>query len=60
MEILDLAFEGKGIAKVKTEAAEKYFTVFVDGALPGDKVTAQIIKKKSNYAEARVVEIIKP
>jgi len=60
LEILDLAFEGKGIAKVKTEPAGKYFTVFIDGAFPGDKVTARIIKKKSNYAEARVVEIIKP
>jgi 23S rRNA (uracil1939-C5)-methyltransferase len=60
LEILDLAFEGKGIAKLKTENSEKYFTVFVEGALPEDKVTAQITKKKSNYAEARVVEIISP
>jgi 23S rRNA (uracil1939-C5)-methyltransferase len=67
-EILDLdiesyAFEGKGIAKIPFEDEElaesgKKFVVFVNGSYPGDKVKAQIRKKKRSYAEARVEEIL--
>lgn len=59
LEITDLAFEGKGIAKVRSNQNEKDFVVFVEGAYPEDFVRAQITKKKSNYAEARIAEIIR-
>ena len=45
---------GKGIAKVQELA------VFVDSALPGDQIIAQITKLKPNYAEAKVLEVIIP
>ncbi len=54
MEIESLAFGGKGVAHLNG------FTVFVERALPGQKVKAQISKKKSNYAEAFVVERVSP
>lgn len=47
-----LAFEGKAIAHVDG------LVVFVDGALPGDKVNALVIKSKKNFVEARTIEIL--
>jgi 23S rRNA (uracil1939-C5)-methyltransferase len=52
LEISELAFGGKGIAR------KDGFTVFVDHTVPLDIVTARIIKKKKNFAVARVVEIV--
>ncbi|MBN1930709.1 MAG: 23S rRNA (uracil(1939)-C(5))-methyltransferase RlmD [Desulfobacterales bacterium] len=51
--ISDMAFGGKGIAKVDG------LTVFVDQAVPLDRVMARISKKKKKYAEAQVVDILK-
>jgi len=52
--VTDLAFGGKGIAKVDG------FAVFVDQAVPGDRVLARIMKKKKNYAESRIISMIAP
>jgi len=52
LTVTDLAFGGKGIAKVDG------FTVFVDQAVPGDRVLARIVKKKKSYAESRMVSLI--
>ena len=59
------AFEGKGIGKVDlgnpSESSEQdSFIVFVNGAYPGDTVSAKIRKLKKTYAEASVEEIITP
>ena len=54
LEIADLAFGGKGVAKIDGLA------VFVDQAAPGDMVSARVFKKKKNFAEARIVETISP
>ncbi|MFP4158970.1 MAG: 23S rRNA (uracil(1939)-C(5))-methyltransferase RlmD [Desulfobacterales bacterium] len=54
LDITKIAFGGRGIAKIDG------FTVFVDGAVPGDRVTARIVKKKKNYAEARTLSVISP
>ncbi|MEW6654249.1 MAG: 23S rRNA (uracil(1939)-C(5))-methyltransferase RlmD [Bacteroidota bacterium] len=59
LEISGCAFEGKGIAKIIKEihAANeepKKFVVFVDGAYPGDVVSAQVGKIRKSYAEARI------
>ena len=63
LDIESYAFEGKGIAKISFEDEEladsgKKFVVFVNGSYPGDKVKAQIRRKKRSYAEANVEEII--
>ncbi|MBS1519318.1 MAG: 23S rRNA (uracil(1939)-C(5))-methyltransferase RlmD [Bacteroidetes bacterium] len=55
VKIIDLNSEGKGI----TRTAEG-FVIFTEKALPGDEALIRIRKKKSNYAEARLLEIINP
>lgn len=52
LAITDIAFGGRGLTRVDGLA------VFVDQAVPGDRVLARIYKKKKNYAEARTVELI--
>lgn len=59
------AFEGKGIGKVDLEntsgnSEPDSFIVFVNGAYPGDVVSAKIKKLKKSYAEAFVEEVIIP
>jgi 23S rRNA (uracil1939-C5)-methyltransferase len=54
LEVTAVSFGGKGLARLNGMA------VFVDQAAPGDEVKALIIKKKKNYAEARIIEIVKP
>ena len=70
LEITDYAFEGKGIAKLnkeiikptsreadKNDDAENY-VVFVNGAYPGDKVVARLLKIKGSYAVGKVVDVL--
>lgn len=45
--IEDIGTEGEGIGKVDG------FTLFVKDAVPGDTVTAKIMKSKKTYAYAR-------
>ena len=52
LEVTGAAFEGKALARVHG------FVVFVEGAVPGDVVNAKIIRRKKQFAEARVVEIL--
>ncbi len=58
-EIIDYAFEGKGIAKIEDEATGKKYVIFVQGAYPGEVVEAKITKKKKKYAEAKTIKVIK-
>jgi 23S rRNA (uracil1939-C5)-methyltransferase len=54
LEIDSLAYGGKGIAR------RNGYVVFVAGALPGDRVRAEVTRAKRGYAEARTVEIVEP
>jgi 23S rRNA (uracil1939-C5)-methyltransferase len=54
VEIDSLAFGGRGVAR------SDGFVVFVSGALPGDRVRAEITKGKKRFAEARTVELLSP
>lgn len=54
VEIIDNGFEGEGIAKINN------FTVFVKGAIKGEKVKILILKVNSAYAFAKILEIIVP
>jgi 23S rRNA (uracil1939-C5)-methyltransferase len=49
-----LAFGGAGVARLDG------YVVFVQGAIPGDRVRAVVGKSKRAYAEARAVEILEP
>ncbi|MBW1988152.1 MAG: 23S rRNA (uracil(1939)-C(5))-methyltransferase RlmD [Deltaproteobacteria bacterium] len=58
-QILELAIEGAafgalGVARVDGMA------VFVEGAVPGDVVSAVVIKKKKAWARARTLEVLTP
>jgi 23S rRNA (uracil1939-C5)-methyltransferase len=48
-----LAFGGNGVAR-----REDGYVVFVAGAVPGDRVRAEVGKSKKAYAEARTVELL--
>ncbi|WP_432711088.1 23S rRNA (uracil(1939)-C(5))-methyltransferase RlmD [Pedobacter sp.] len=54
LEIIDIAEEGKGVAKADE------LVVFVDKAVPGDVVDVRLIKKKKNFAEAVIEELHTP
>jgi 23S rRNA (uracil1939-C5)-methyltransferase len=54
VEIDSLAFGGRGIARCEG------LVVFVAGGLPGDRVRAEITKAKRRFAEARMVELLRP
>lgn len=54
LEVSDLAFGGRGLAKISG------YAVFVDGAVEGDLVCARITKAKKSFGEARVLEVITP
>ncbi len=52
LDISDIAIGGMGFTKYED------FAVFIKGVVPQDRVLAQIIKKKKNYAEARLIQLI--
>jgi 23S rRNA (uracil1939-C5)-methyltransferase len=54
VEIDSLAFGGRGVARTGG------YVVFVAGALPGDRVQAEVTKAKRRFAEARTVELLRP
>lgn len=63
LQIEKYAFEGKGISRIQKEDSDDKksgYVVFVNGAYPGDKVEARIIKTKKSFAEAVAVKIISP
>jgi 23S rRNA (uracil1939-C5)-methyltransferase len=53
VEVDSLAFGGRGVAHADG------FVVFVAGALPGDRVRAEVTKGKKRFAEARTVELLR-
>jgi 23S rRNA (uracil1939-C5)-methyltransferase len=54
LDVTDIAFGGRGLTRVDGLA------VFVDQAIPQDRVLAKVYKKKKKYAEARAIEIVEP
>ena len=52
LTVSDLAYGGKALAKVDR------FVLFVENALPGDRVLATVTRRRRQYAEARAVEIL--
>jgi len=54
LDVDALAFGGAGVAR-----ADGY-VVFVDGAVPGDRVRAHVYKAKRAYGHARAVELLEP
>jgi 23S rRNA (uracil1939-C5)-methyltransferase len=57
IEIVDMAFGGVGISKIKTEKGD--FAVFVQNTIPGQTVRARVEKAQKRYAECKLLEVIK-
>ena len=53
VDIIDNGFEGEGIAKIEN------FTIFIPGAIKGEKVKIVIVKVLTSYAYGKILEIIK-
>lgn len=49
-----MAYGGRGIGRIDGRV------VFVQGGVPGDRITARIYKKKREYAEAGLVDLLSP
>src|SRR3954469_705461 len=54
LRVDSLAHGGNGVARLEG------YVVFVQGAVPGDRVRACVTKSKRDYAEARAVELVEP
>ena len=52
VEIIDNGYEGEGIAKIDN------FTVFIPGAIKGEKIKILIVKVLSSHAFGKIIEII--
>lgn len=53
VEILDVAAEGMSIARIEN------MVIFLPYVVPGDIVDVQIIRKRRNFLEGRVIKIVK-
>jgi len=58
LTISDLAFGGKGIAKIAT--ADGDYVVFVPNTIPGQVVKVRVVKPKARYAEAKLMQVLQP
>ena len=54
LEIEDVAYRGPGIARLDG------LVVFVDRVAPGERVEAEIIRVRKNFAEASLLQILQP
>jgi 23S rRNA (uracil1939-C5)-methyltransferase len=52
--VVDLAHDGRGIARLEGK------TVFVDGALPGERIRLKVWKRRRTFDEASLVEVLTP
>ena len=52
--IESLSREGRGVARIDGK------TVFIEGALPGEQVRFQYTRKRGQFDEGRVVEVVEP
>ena len=48
------AYGGQGVARLEG------FVIFVRGGVPGDRVLARVTRKKKDYAEAGIMEVLDP
>ncbi|KGE19406.1 23S rRNA (uracil(1939)-C(5))-methyltransferase RlmD [Paenibacillus wynnii] len=53
LDIIGMTHEGEGVGRVEG------FTLFVQGALPGEKVQAKVLKTKKQYGYAKLLKIVK-
>lgn len=54
LNIKGLSHDGRGIS------LNNQITTFIPGALPGEEIKGQIVRKKNKYMEAQLLEVISP
>ncbi|MEA4826913.1 MAG: 23S rRNA (uracil(1939)-C(5))-methyltransferase RlmD [Clostridium sp.] len=54
VKITGLGFEGEGVAKIED------YTIFIDGALIGERAKIKIVKLKKSFAFGKLLEVIEP
>jgi len=54
LSIDKVAYGGQGIARLNG------LVIFVRGAIPGDRITARVVKKRKDYAEAIMTKLLEP
>ncbi|MBW4081957.1 23S rRNA (uracil(1939)-C(5))-methyltransferase RlmD [Paenibacillus sp. S150] len=52
LDIIGMTHEGEGVGRVEG------FTLFVSGALPGEKVWAKVLKTKKQYGYAKLLKLV--
>ncbi|MRN56388.1 23S rRNA (uracil(1939)-C(5))-methyltransferase RlmD [Paenibacillus monticola] len=52
LDIIGMTHEGEGVGRVEG------YTLFVHGALPGEKVRAKVLKTKKQYGYAKLLQIV--
>lgn len=52
LDIIGMTHEGEGVGRVDG------FTLFVQGALPGEKVQAKVLKTKKQYGYAKLLKLV--
>ncbi len=53
-DIIGIGHEGEGVGRVDG------FTLFIQGALPGEKVRAKVLKLKKQFGYAKLLEVLVP
>ncbi|WP_423148532.1 23S rRNA (uracil(1939)-C(5))-methyltransferase RlmD [Rubrolithibacter danxiaensis] len=54
IQVIDIAEDGKGVGKADD------LVIFIEKAVPGDVVDIELLRKKKNFAEAKIQNLIKP
>lgn len=54
VEVVDIAEDGKGVGRVGD------LVVFIEKAVPGDMVNIELFRKKKNFAEAKIQQLVQP
>lgn len=59
IEIVSLDAEARGVGRTVTEDGEPGKVIFVEGALPGERVSYSSYRKKPSFEQAQVVKVLR-
>ncbi len=59
LEIESLDMEARGVGRLVDEDGQPGKVIFVEGALPGERVTYSSFRKKPSYEQAQVVDVLR-
>lgn len=54
LSLFDIAEDGKGVGR------HEDLVIFVEKGVPGDEVDVELMRKKKNFAEAKITQLIQP